>query len=384
MKIFKKLTSIALCLILCTFMCTTVFAAAKPSLKISDASASAGQEVTIDVSLSENPGIMAMAFSITYDNSQFTFVDVTKGFVSTPTYKDHSDKGYVAFSISETSDKTTDGTIISLKFKIKDNAKPGKYAIKLGNSNYEKYGNKIDNCFSNSKEVLIVPTITAGSITVEGECDKVGHSYGDWSVSKAATCTEDGLKSRTCSRCGNVEEVVLPRCHQLEEEWTVDKVATPEENGIMSRHCKVCGEHFEEIIFTYDEVTDSNKDNPSSESDTSSNSNPQGEQTSSTTGSTSSTTNKKPGINNTVGAKNPLEAVEDTKDYQDKLNAQKLESNSAASDSQVNTTGTLGKISSFFASPVGIILIVVFVLLCVSIIVFGIILIIMNNKKSKH
>ena len=152
----------------------------------------------------------------------------------------------------------------------------------------------------------------------------------------------------------------------------------------MSRHCKVCGEHFEEIIFTYDEVTDSNKDNPSSESDTSSNSNPQGEQTSSTTGSTSSTTNKKPGINNTVGAKNPLEAVENTKDYQDKLNAQKLESNSAASDSQVNTTGTLGKISSFFASPVGIILIVVFVLLCVSIIVFGIILIIMNNKKSKQ
>lgn len=383
MKILKRLTSIALCLILCTFMCVTAFAAVKPSLKISNASAMAGQEVTLDLTLSGNPGIMAMAFSITYDNSQFAFVDVSKGFISTPTFKDHSDKGYVAFSVSETSDKTTNGTIMSLKFKIKDSAKPGKYTISLGNPNYEKYGSKIDNCFSNSKEELIVPDIISGIITVEGECDKQGHDYGGWSVTKVGTCTETGIKSRTCARCGAVEEVVLPVNHDVEDEWTVDRVATPEENGIMSRHCKNCDERFEEIVFTYDEVVDSNKDNPSSETSSSNDGNSQDEQTSSTTGSTSSSTDKKTGIDNTLGAKNPLETVEGTKDYQDKLNAQNLETNDGDSDS-TDTTGSISKNSLFFKSTVGIILIIVLVLLSISIIVFGVILIIMNNKKSRH
>jgi len=29
----------------------------------------------------------------------------------------------------------------------------------------------------------------------------LGHSYGSWTVTKAATCTTDGSQKRTCSRC---------------------------------------------------------------------------------------------------------------------------------------------------------------------------------------
>ena len=387
MKTVRFFVSLILCIVLCTVMCTSVLAAPTPSIKISHVGAMPGNEVTVSVIMSNNPGIMAMTFAVTYDKAQFEVVDVTKGFVSTPTYKDHADKGYVAFSISETSDKTANGNILSVKFKIKDNAKPGKYTIGLGNHNYEKYGSKIDNCFSNSKEDLIVPQVTNGSITVETECDKTGHVFGGWSIIKTATCTETGLKNRTCSRCGSIEEVTIGSSHDIENEWTVDKAATPEENGIMSRHCKYCDERFDEITFTYEEVEnskgdDSNTENNSSNNnssstdnnssddnntsssdnsstddnspedtssndDTSSNNDSSADNSSSAdddsstddNSSTNSTTenepNKKPTINNTVGSKNPLASVEGLKDYQDKLSQKENEENTESESNGV-------------------------------------------------
>ena len=38
-----------------------------------------------------------------------------------------------------------------------------------------------------------------------------GHSYGAWKVTKAATTTSTGTKTRTCSICKNVETVVIPK-----------------------------------------------------------------------------------------------------------------------------------------------------------------------------
>lgn len=287
MKKTKIIASLFLCIILCASMCTTALAAPTPNIKISNEAAMAGNEVTISVSITGNPGIMAMTFSITYDKSQFEFIDVTKGFVSTPVYKNHSDKGYVAFSISETSDKTASGNIISIKFKIKDNAKPGKYTIALGNPNYEKYGANIDNCFSNSKQDLIVPKITNGSITVESECDRIGHNFGGWTVTDKPSCTKEGLKIRTCARCGSIEEVTLPFNHDVEKEWTVDKAATPDENGIMSRHCKLCEERFDEITFTYEEVGGNDTESSQPGNNSSSNDNSSSDNNSSTTNNSS-------------------------------------------------------------------------------------------------
>ena len=42
----------------------------------------------------------------------------------------------------------------------------------------------------------------------EGEA--LGHSYGDWTVTKEATETEAGEKSRTCESCGETETEVIP------------------------------------------------------------------------------------------------------------------------------------------------------------------------------
>ena len=67
------------------------------------------------------------------------------------------------------------------------------------------------------------------------------HVYGEWVVTKAATCTEDGSRERVCTICGNKEtETINANGHQWNEAYTTDKEATCTEDGSESHHCLVC------------------------------------------------------------------------------------------------------------------------------------------------
>lgn len=83
--------------------------------------------------------------------------------------------------------------------------------------------------------------------TVQDVIPALGHSYGNWQTVDEPTCTEGGLRTRTCSRCSDVDEEILkPNGHSTENGWTYD-----EENHYYK--CDVCkeqidfGEH--EIVF---------------------------------------------------------------------------------------------------------------------------------------
>ncbi len=81
------------------------------------------------------------------------------------------------------------------------------------------------------------------------------HSWGSGTVTKAATCTESGIRTYTCS-CGETRtETILASGHQWSA-WTVTKEATTSENGIKERSCSVCGQK-EQQSFPYDGHTHS-------------------------------------------------------------------------------------------------------------------------------
>lgn len=64
--------------------------------------------------------------------------------------------------------------------------------------------------------LLCVAMLCAISVSMVG-CgdDDHKHSYGSWSVTKAATCTEDGERTRKCS-CGDVQtETVDAKGHNM-------------------------------------------------------------------------------------------------------------------------------------------------------------------------
>ena len=69
------------------------------------------------------------------------------------------------------------------------------------------------------------------------------HVYGDWTITKEATCKETGSREKVCENCGHtVTEEIPVTDHVWEEGYTVDKEATCAEEGSESIHCSVCGE----------------------------------------------------------------------------------------------------------------------------------------------
>ena len=70
----------------------------------------------------------------------------------------------------------------------------------------------------------------------------IKHVFGEWTVTKAATCTEAGVSTRTCTVCGAEETLTVPALGHKFGEWTVTKAATCTETGVSTRTCTVCGE----------------------------------------------------------------------------------------------------------------------------------------------
>lgn len=57
--------------------------------------------------------------------------------------------------------------------------------------------------------------------TVCGLLEVENHTYGDWVVTTEATCTADGMKTHTCTRCGVEDERIVPAMGHLNPGWSV-------------------------------------------------------------------------------------------------------------------------------------------------------------------
>ncbi len=71
------------------------------------------------------------------------------------------------------------------------------------------------------------------------------NAFGEWEVIKEATCTEDGLKQRTCNADGYVDTASIPA---LGHSYTQTEIApTCTENGYAIYECSVCGDTYSEM-----------------------------------------------------------------------------------------------------------------------------------------
>lgn len=49
------------------------------------------------------------------------------------------------------------------------------------------------------------------SVMIFYGCNKqCEHEFSNWTAESMATCTQDGLKKRTCSKCGEIETAIIP------------------------------------------------------------------------------------------------------------------------------------------------------------------------------
>lgn len=73
------------------------------------------------------------------------------------------------------------------------------------------------------------------------------HTFDDGVVTQEATCTVDGIKTQTCTKCGKTKEVSIPKIpHDYDE--VITKEATFDESGTKTYTCKVCGDTYTEEL----------------------------------------------------------------------------------------------------------------------------------------
>ena len=87
--------------------------------------------------------------------------------------------------------------------------------------------------------------------TVCGEkTEENAHAFGDWTQTKAPSCTETGLEERVCTDCGHKETREIPTTdHTAGPEWKFDETGHWKE-------CTDCGAKLDEAEHTFKWVTD--------------------------------------------------------------------------------------------------------------------------------
>ena len=142
----KKLLSLALVLAL-VFTYMPIFEgdvfAASPAVHISSAAAGPGESVDLTISISNNPGITSLDFSLQYDSAQLELTAKQNGSLLGGTMNSQTlDKvpyycGWIN-SLQKTN-CTDDGVLMTLTFRIKDGATDGRQAVSFTESSVIGY-----------------------------------------------------------------------------------------------------------------------------------------------------------------------------------------------------------------------------------------------------
>lgn len=91
--------------------------------------------------------------------------------------------------------------------------------------------------------------VDCGKLLSEGTAiPATGHSYDDGVITTAATCTEEGVKTFTCSACGDTYTEAIPATGHSYDDGVVTTQPTCTEEGVKTYTCSACGETYTEAI----------------------------------------------------------------------------------------------------------------------------------------
>lgn len=227
----KKIIAMLMAAMLIAAMAVTAMASgASIAVDTVKQEAKIGDEVSVSVSLNNNPGIAGISFSIEYDKTRLELVG----------YENSGINGWTVIaenggaSWAEASNYTGNGEVLKLKFKVIDNAPSGFAEIKLTEV-------KAGNLDEERVEFVAV----SGGITVKGICKHVNTEVRN---EKAATCAAEGYTGDTyCKDCNELVKKggSLPKNAQNHVGGTEIKGAKKancvEEGYTGDTYCKGCG-----------------------------------------------------------------------------------------------------------------------------------------------
>lgn len=229
MKTVKTIMSIFVIFAMLISLIVPAFAENRMTISITNAIVKAGEEVTLDVLLENNPGFNYLKLKIEYspymsiksvkDNKLFDFM------MPTPGNKESNPYAYV-YAAAE--DEYSSGKMFSITFEVSADAPIKDHFVAVA----------VEQCLNQSKETVAVDTV--GSMISVIKNDTV-HEHSYTSAVTAPTCTEKGYTTYTCE-CGDTykDNYVDATGHTIDV--IPGKAATETETGLTDgEKCSVCG-----------------------------------------------------------------------------------------------------------------------------------------------
>lgn len=164
MDILKKLLTILLILVVAVMQTSVAFADGF-SVVVESKSANAGDEVEINISLENNPGIIAALFKMEYDRERLELVSVAdkrllEGGIFSPNYTFYPYT--MVWNSASHTNFTDDGTLVTLKFKVLEEAESGNAFINLTYNNDDIFDVDMNN---------VDITVRNGGVEVNGKAN---------------------------------------------------------------------------------------------------------------------------------------------------------------------------------------------------------------------
>ena len=212
-------------MMLASMMAVTAYAEGTPTFRVSDAGEAArGAEVSITVSMENNPGIMGFSLSVSYDETRLSLTSLTCADELTGNKQVNGAR----VTWVGNSDVSYNGVFLTANFTVLDDAPLGDAAVSIS---YQPGD------IGNFNEEEINFEVVAGGVTVI--CD---HAWDEGVVTTEPTCTQDGVKTYTCTLCGETRTEPVPATGHTSDEGVVTNEPTCTEDGIKTYKCTVCGE----------------------------------------------------------------------------------------------------------------------------------------------
>ena len=235
------------------------------SIKIDTVSGYAGDTVTVNLNIENNPDIKAVTVSITYDSSALVFETYDNGTVfEEHIIKAHPSRNLLRYVMAKPGKTTCDGVILTLRFKIADNAKSGMYKIDL------EYGG--GDFYADSG--VIMPEIKAGGVNVlpskeeeqarqdanqNSEQSTVG-DFDTYDVNSNKSASSTQTYSASSNAAENSDTNAMPVCVHTNTEWKTDIEPTFKSDGHRNKICIDCREVLDEASIIKFIIGDSNRD----------------------------------------------------------------------------------------------------------------------------
>ena len=242
MKQSKKVMAILLSLVMVlTMLPMTVFAAETPSVSVSSAEAKPGEEVTLTVNIANRPDLMAMTFTVEYDEEVLEKVSYTGSGMGGGSW-DTSGKTLLWYNMSGDT-VFTDGQILELKYKVKGGAPAGDTEVKVTVKENYNWDEDTFTFTANAGKVVVAacehPTTTTTYTQVSGTQTHTGTTVCD--ICKATTATipaADCTDADNNQKCDTCSGDVLPAEMSFPFELTVD--GTPVDIEVLTTS-ETCG-----------------------------------------------------------------------------------------------------------------------------------------------